>query len=105
MSASTYTNPSTAAIVARMENQRAQLHRQFVDEPKAAALRTAAATSLAPTAAMQPHQPRSLVMRLLMANPQLMQRLVVLVATTALGARYSSWALRLAGLFLASRKR
>ncbi len=96
---------STATIVARMDSQRAQLHRQFVQEAQAADDRASASLPPATGTAMQPYQPRSMLMRLLVSNPQILQRLLVLAATTVLGARYSSWAVRLMGLFLASRKR
>lgn len=96
---------SAQAIAARMDSQRAQLHRQFVQQPKELAASHAAALSQPGAVAMQPMQPRSMLMRLLVANPQLIRRLGMLAVTTALGARYSSWAMRLVGFYLASRKR
>lgn len=93
------------AITARMDSQRALLHSQFVQQPRAIAASNAAAMSQPGTAVMQPTAPRSLLMRLLVANPQLLRQAAVLVATTLVGARYSSWGLRLLGLFLAARKR
>ncbi len=105
MSTASHTQ-SAQAITARMDAQRALLHRQFVQQPKErAASHAAAALSQPGEAAMQPMQPRSMLMRLLVANPQLVRRLAMLAVTTALGARYSSWAMRLAGFYLASRKR
>ncbi|MDO9453579.1 MAG: hypothetical protein Q7J29_12060 [Stagnimonas sp.] len=96
---------SAQAITARMDSQRALLHRQFVQRPRDIAASNAAAMSQPGTAVMQPATPRSLLMRLLVANPQLIRRAGVLAVTTLVGARYSSWGLRLLGLFLAARKR
>lgn len=95
---------SAEAIGARMDRQRAQLHRQFVRPPLAPGQEEDRHLQ-GSSGAMQPYQPRSLLMKILVANPQLLQRLAVLAATTALGARYSSWAMRLFGLFLAVRKK
>ena len=55
--------------------------------------------------AMPPYQPRSFLMKLLMGNPHLIQRAAVLAVTTLVGARYSSWVIRLGGLLLAYRAR
>ena len=92
---------SARAIASRMESQRAQLHRQFLTPPPP----DLPAPADAPTAAIQPFAPRSLTMKLLMANPQLLQRAALLAVTTVLGARYSSWAVRLFGLALSLRAR
>ena len=40
-----------------------------------------------------------------MGNPHLIQRAAVLAVTTLVGARYSSWVIRLGGLLLAYRAR
>lgn len=96
---------STQAIATRMDAQRAQLHRQFVKPPvPQSSISEGAGDSMTASTAMQPYEPKSLLMKLLVANPQLIQRLLVLAATTALGARYSSWAMRLVDLFLATRR-
>lgn len=95
---------SAEAISARMDRQRAQLHSQFV-RPPAVSDSGEGLDSQAANGAMQPYQPRSLLMKMLVSNPQLLQRLAVLAATTALGARYSSWAMKLFGLFLAVRRK
>ena len=94
---------SAQAIALRMDAQRAQLRSQFVRPPPSATN----TDSDVPTAstAMQPYEPRSFLMRLLVGNPQLLQRAAMLLVTTVVGARYSSWGLRLLGLFLAARKR
>ena len=81
---------SAQAITARMDSQRALLHRQFVQQPRDIAASNAAAMSQPGTAVMQRTAPRSLLMRLLVANPQLIQRTAVLLVTTLVGARYSS---------------
>lgn len=94
---------SAPVIAARMDLQRAQLHRQFAKSEAVASFENDLADSALPT--LQPHQPRSFLMKLLIANPHLLQRLLILGVSTALGARYSSWAMRLVGLFLAARKR
>lgn len=93
---------SPETIAARMDVQRAALHRQFAPAPRAV---EPVATAGPADAALQPYQPKSLLMQLLVANPQLIQRLLVLAASTALGARYSSWAMRLFGLFMTVRRR
>ena len=94
---------SAQAIVERMDSQRAQLRRQFLHPPQPA--QTVAGNTLASNPGMQPYQPRSMLMKLLTGHPHFMQRVLMLVVTTALGARYSSWAMKLFGLFLAARKR
>ncbi len=99
------TADSPQAIAARMEAQRAQLHRQFVHPPTPQVVDDPAPPVPAAGTAMQPFEPRSLVMRLLISNPQLIQRVAVLAVTTMLGARYSSWAVRLFGLALSLRSK
>lgn len=98
-----HAHESAEDIARRMESQRAQLHRQFVKPPAPEPTEEAGPVVAAET--MQPYQPRSLLMRLLMGNPQLIQRAAVLAITTLVGARYSSWVIRLGGLFLAHRAR
>lgn len=93
---------SAQDIVQRMERQRAQLHQQFVRKPEPVASTAVVSVADSP---VQPHEYKSLLMRLLVANPQLIRRVLVLAATTALGARYSSWTMQLVGMFLASRRR
>lgn len=100
---------TTAAIIIRLQRQRELLQLQFVEVPKARAAAAeaadmASAAALSSGTAMQPYRPRSLTMKLLQAHPQIVQRLLVLAVTTAVGARYSSWAVRLLGLFLTTRK-
>lgn len=92
---------SPAAIALRMDLQRAALQRQFAPPPKP----VEPPSPMVADTAMQPYQPKSLLMKLLVGNPQLIRRVLVLVATTALGTRYSSWAMRLFGLFMATRRR
>ncbi|MES2683704.1 MAG: hypothetical protein V4650_09325 [Pseudomonadota bacterium] len=96
-----HTAESAQAIANRMDLQRAQLRGQFLRPPSL----PDASSVASPSSAMQPYQPRSLLMRLLMSNPQLIQRVAVLLVTTVVGARYSSWGLRLLGLLLAARGR
>ncbi|MES2885335.1 MAG: hypothetical protein V4709_11050 [Pseudomonadota bacterium] len=93
---------SAQAIAARMDSQRAQLRRQFLHPPQPT---LAEAVHASESTAMQPYEPRSFLMKLLKANPQLIQRVILLAVTTAIGARYSSWAMKLFGLFLAVRKK
>jgi hypothetical protein len=90
-----------AAVAQRMEAQRAQLHQQFAPPPVQVAAPAPGTTALAP---MQPFVPRSLLMKLLMANPQLLQRLLMLFATGVLGSRLSPWLLRVLRLWVATRK-
>ncbi len=100
------TAESAQAIAQRMDQQRSQLHSQFVRPPQPVApIDVAASDSVMTSTAMQPYQPRSLLMQLLVANPHLIQRVLLLAVTAALGARYSSWAMRLFGLFMAVRRR
>lgn len=80
-------------IAARMEQQRVQLRRQFAP-PQAQPGSTA----------MQPYQPRSLLMKLLVGNPQLLTRLLALVVTGAVGARTGPWLLRAFSVVAALRK-
>lgn len=80
-------------IAARMERQRAQLRQQFAPPPAAPG-----------STAMQPYQPRSLLMKLLIGNPQLLTRLLALVVTGAVGARSGPWLLRAFGIVAALRK-
>ncbi len=95
---------SVDQITTRMVFQRQQLHRQFSSPPAAPILAPTAETQTA-GAALQPYQPRSMTMRLLVANPQILQRALLLAATTVIGTRYSSWAVRLIGFFLSTRSR
>lgn len=95
------TAESAQAIAQRMDLQRAQLRGQFLRPPPSPDECGASVTSTT----MQRYEPRSLLMRLLVSNPQLIQRVAMLLVTTVVGARYSSWGLRLLGLFLAARKR
>mgnify|MGYP001037888584 FL=1 len=97
-----HTAESAQVIAERMDLQRAVLRDQFLRPPPAAEANPAAATD---AHAMAPYQPRSLLMRLLVANPQLIRRVAMLLTTTVIGARYSSWGLKLLGLLLAARKR
>ncbi len=89
------------ALTLRMDRQRQLLHRQFTTPPEP----VAAAADASAAAAMQAREPRSLLMKLLVANPQLLQRLAMFVVTTVVGARLSPWALRLLTLLLHRRRR
>lgn len=80
-------------IAARMEQQRAQLRQQFAPPPAPPG-----------STAMQPYQPRSLLMKLLVGNPQLLTRLLVLAVSGAVGARTAPWLLRIFGVVSALRK-
>ena len=95
---------SAQSIAERMDSQRAQLRRQFLHAPQPAPA-PAEAGHASENTAMQPYEPRSFLMKLLRANPQLIQRVIMLAVTTALGARYSSWAMKLFGLLLAVRRK
>lgn len=103
-------HPTADELTERMAAQRAVLHRQFVSAPqqRAAAVKQALEPDDTQTRAMAerlPFQPRSHLMRLFIAHPQVLQRLALAAVTTVLGVRYARWAAGLLGLFSAARPR
>lgn len=89
------------ALAAEMDTQRAQLKLQFAPKPRPPEPSSATADQHA----MQPYQPRSMLMRLLVANPQILKSLVTLVATGVVGVRGAPWLLRAFALFVSLRKK
>lgn len=98
---STSSEPESAqALASRMDAQRAQLQRQFVRKPEGAV-----AAAGQPSQGLQSFEPRSLLMKLLLGQPQLLQKIMLMAATTALGARASPWLFGLLRLLLQGRSR
>ncbi len=92
--------PELLAISQRMERQRQLLRQQFAPPP---ALAVSASDSSA-SRRMQPFQPRSVLMRLLLLYPRLITRLLTFAITGAVGARSAPWLLRAFALWNALRQ-